>query len=189
MIVKVCGITTEEDLRVCVEAGANALGFNFYSKSPRYITGEQADVLTRSVPDGILKVGIFVNESPDQVAALAAQARLDVVQLHGGSTTLRMWRAVPAGQPLEDPGAEAFLIDTPSRTEHGGTGRTFAWSLASGHAGKRIILAGGLDATNVFSAIQAVHPWGVDACSRLESSPGRKDPHKVRDFIQAALNL
>ena len=196
-MVKVCGITTEEDALFSVEAGATAIGFNFYSKSPRYITTDKAKLIIEHLPVSAMRVGVFVNESPANIAAIAAEVRLDVVQLHGDTInysdaaleTLRIWLALKPGTPMDDPQAEAYLIDTPSETLHGGTGQTFDWALASGHEDKLIVIAGGLDASNVRAAIEAAQPWGVDACSRLESSPGRKDPQKVRDFIQAALNL
>ena len=138
------------------------------------------------------KVGIFVDEEAAHIAAVAAETGLDVVQVHGlhalPPPDLRLWRALPAGSSLAGLEAEAFLIDTPSRTLPGGTGRTFDWSLAR-YPGRRVIVAGGLDASNVQDAIRAASPWGVDACSRLELYPGRKDPEKVKEFIQAARNL
>jgi phosphoribosylanthranilate isomerase len=106
---------------------------------------------------------------------------------------LRVWRAFQVNEKftsgmLDDSAAEAFLLDSPSLLLHGGTGQTFDWSAAR-NPGKRIVLAGGLDASNVRIAIEQAQPWGVDACSRLESVPGRKDPLKVQNFIKAALNL
>jgi len=192
MMIKICGITNEEDALLAADSGASAIGFNFYSKSPRYIEPEAARRIGGQLPAGLLKVGVFVDGDPNRVAELAA---LDVVQLHGSASAsgIRIWRAhhVDASftaASLDDESAEAFLLDTPSQTLHGGTGETFDWIRARG-LNKRIILAGGLDASNVRAAINAADPWGVDACSRLESAPGRKDPRKVRDFIQAALNL
>jgi phosphoribosylanthranilate isomerase len=194
MMVKICGITTREDALAAAEAGASALGFNFYAKSPRYIAPEAAGEIGALLPGNILRVGVFVNESPAFVAAASAAAGLNVVQLHGGAGGgIRVWRACRVDEAfgadsLDDPSAEAFLLDTPSANLHGGTGRTFDWNIARG-TGKRIILAGGLDASNVRLAIETAKPWGVDACSRLESSPGRKDARKVREFVKAALYL
>ncbi len=192
MIVKICGVTTLEDAAVAVEAGASAIGFNFYRRSPRFITPEAAREIGQSLPAGVLKVGIFVDEDGQAASSIAG---LDVAQLYGSASAgnLRRWRACRVGpdftaESLEDQVAEAFLLDAPSAALHGGTGKTFDWTLARG-LGKRIILAGGLDASNVHDAIAAAEPWGVDACSRLESSPGRKDPQKVREFVKAALNL
>jgi phosphoribosylanthranilate isomerase len=194
-MVKICGVTTLEDALLAAEAGAAALGFNFYPKSPRYIEPADARRIGDRLPAGVLKVGVFVDEPPDAVRAIALEAALDVVQLHGSAKAdgLRVWRAcrVTAGfeeSSLNDDAAEAFLLDTPAPGLHGGTGQTFDWSAARGLK-KRIILAGGLDASNVHEAIQTAQPWGVDACSRLESAPGRKDPRKVREFIEAALKI
>ncbi len=196
MIVKICGITHREDALAAAEAGASALGFNFYLGSPRYVTPEAAAAIIGSLPAAVWKVGVFVNESPQQVAAVAASAGLEVVQLHGDAVFpagLRVWRAVPVGPQfrLEQlaawPQAEAFLLDAASPDRHGGTGQTFPWEVARGAAHK-VILAGGLDADNVREAIRAARPWGVDACSRLERTPGRKDHARVARFIAAALS-
>lgn len=186
MMVKVCGITNLEDALAAAGAGATALGFNFYPPSPRYLAPEQAAPILAALPDGIVKAGIFVNESGEEIAS---RLRLDVVQLHGAARApagFRIWRAVPAGDLLDDPDAEAFLVDTPSGAQYGGTGHTFDWSILRGTR-KRVILAGGLDASNVRRAVETVHPWGVDACSRLESRPGIKDHQKMAAFVQAAL--
>lgn len=195
MMVKICGITSREDALAAAEAGAAALGFNFYSKSPRCLTREAAAPILAVVPAAVWKVGIFVNEPGERVAAVAGALGLDVVQLHGAvepPAGLRVWKAVRVGtefhpSQLEAFRAEAFLLDSASDELYGGTGKTFDWALARG-ADRKVILAGGLDETNVREAIRAARPWGVDACSRLESSPGRKDHHKVARFIAAALS-
>lgn len=183
-IIKICGITNEEDARVALEAGANALGFNFYPRSPRFIAPDRAREIMKALPGTFLKVGVFVNSTDD----IAAQIPLDVLQLHGNCPAdghHRIWRAIRAGDHPDDSVAEAYLMDTPGE-EFGGTGKTFDWTLAAGSSA-RIILAGGLDAANVAEAIQAAQPWGVDACSRLESKPGKKDSKRVREFVHAAL--
>ena len=197
MMVKICGITNREDAQAAVDAGASALGFNFWRDSPRYISPTGASLITENLPGTILKVGVFVDETPDVIAKIALQAHLDVAQLHGDSEcpALRQWRACFVSEALDvdflsDPDAEAFLLDTASAELRGGTGRTFRWSLArdaAGRMGKKIVIAGGLDADNVQTAIAEAQPWGVDACSRLESSPGRKDHVKMQMFIRAAL--
>ena len=190
MMVKICGITTAEDARAAVEAGASALGFNFWSGSPRYIRPERAAEIMRLLPEGVLRVGVFVNESAAAIEEIARSAPLDIAQLHGrcgNPRGLRLWKAVAAGsEQASADGIEAWLIDTPAGDRHGGTGQTFDWALASGLQG-RIILAGGLDAENVRAAIARARPWGVDACSRLESAPGKKDLAKMRAFLSAAL--
>ncbi len=196
MMVKICGITNRDDARAAVEGGASAIGLNFYEKSPRYVPPEQARAILEETPRGVLKVGVFVNAAPEQAAAAATQLGLDVVQIHGESAMapagLRVWRGVRVMPgfdvvTLEAMDAEAFLLDTPSETLYGGTGRSFDWSLARG-ARRPVILAGGLDETNVREAIEAARPWGVDACSRLESAPGRKDHGKMARFLKAALS-
>jgi phosphoribosylanthranilate isomerase len=190
MVVKICGITNRDDALAAVEHGATALGFNFYPKSPRYVEPAEAARLIEELPPDVWKVGVFVNEPEEKVSAIAAQAHLDIVQLHGDAcaTGVRTWRALPVKadfrlEQLSSSTAEAFLLDAPSATLYGGTGETFDWSRVAG-SGKRIILAGGLDASNVGKAIRVARPWGVDACSRLESSPGRKDHTKMAQFLK-----
>ena len=198
MMVKICGITNREDALAAVEGGAAALGFNFYPKSPRYIAPKDAARLAEGLPASVLKVGVFVNEPAGRIKEIAALAGLDVAQLHGDERpgtlpqNLRVWKAFRVDSSLEPAlldayPAEAFLLDTPSAGLFGGTGLTFDWTLAKG-TGRRIILAGGLDASNVREAIRTARPWGVDASSRLESAPGRKDHKKMIEFIQAALS-
>jgi phosphoribosylanthranilate isomerase len=192
-LVKICGITSEEDARVSIEAGANALGFNFYPKSPRFITAERATQIIERVPGDYLKVGVFV--ASEGTASLAGfppyAAKLDVIQLHGEISGIqlpggyRIWRAIAASAPAPAGEFEALLLDSLT-PRYGGSGKAFDWNLARGRS-QRVILAGGLHAGNVAEAVRTAHPWGVDACSRLESSPGKKNPKRVRDFVQAAL--
>ncbi len=194
MMVKICGITNLEDAQTAVEAGASALGFNFYPRSPRAIGTKAAKEITSTVPPGILKVGIFVNEPPETIKNVMSEAGLDIAQVIGeGSPAARVWKVYRVDEDfspgqLDGSTVEAFLLDTPSASQYGGTGHTFPWSRAR-IAGKRIVIAGGLGPDNVAAAIQESRPWGVDACSRLERSPGRKDPAKVRAFITAAFSL
>jgi phosphoribosylanthranilate isomerase len=193
MIVKVCGITSESDAHAAMEAGANALGFNFWSGSPRYLPVEAAAAFVPRLT-GAVKVGVFVDTPAAEVAHVAARLELDVAQLHGSAyppAGVRYWRAVSVragfdSSSLKDDAAEAYLLDAPAGELHGGTGRTFDWNLVRAST-RRIVLAGGLDASNVALAIATVRPWGVDACSRLESSAGKKDNRKVAAFVQAAL--
>ncbi len=188
-IIKICGITNENDALTAVEAGANALGFNFYSKSPRFISLETARRIAFRLPDGVLKVGVFVEPSEEELKLAIDHVPLDVVQLHGKhvpSVAHRTWRALPAAQasPGESLVAEAILLDAQT-SQHGGSGQTFDWKLAT-RFWQPVILAGGLDSTNVAEAIEIARPSGVDACSRLESIPGTKDPTRVRSFVRAA---
>jgi len=182
MMVKVCGITRREDAEAAVAAGASALGFIFYPKSPRYVEPARAAKLAQDLD--IWKVGVFVDETAASIEAVMRAAKLDVAQIYGGTAPAgaRVWRAFrmqPGGGALamDDP-AEAILLDGPSN------GISWKWE---GPAYEKVIVAGGLDASNVAEAIRVVRPWGVDASSRLESSPGVKDHNKVRQFVEAAL--
>jgi phosphoribosylanthranilate isomerase len=211
MILKICGITDQEDATAAVEGGANAIGFNFYPPSPRYITPERAAEI--GTPAGVRRVGVFVNEARERVEEVARMAALGVAQLHGDETLaeypagLAVWKAarVTAGFDLsqyDDCPAEALLLDGPAAEMYGGSGKNFDWSLAAKEKTKKadgptnavgtpvrstkIILAGGLDSSNVARAIALARPWGVDACSRIESAPGKKDLKKMRAFLEAA---
>jgi len=194
MIVKVCGITNAEDAAAAMDDGANAIGFNFYAPSPRYIAPERAaEILSAS---GVRRVGVFVNEARARVEEIARIAGLDVAQLHGDEAAseypanVAVWKGarVGAGFSLSnfaDTPAEALLLDGPAGELYGGAGASFDWQLAR-TAMRRIILAGGLDASNVEKAVTLAHPWGVDACSRIESAPGKKDHKKMLEFVRAA---
>jgi phosphoribosylanthranilate isomerase len=194
VILKICGITNAEDAARACEAGATALGFNFHARSPRYIVPEIAAAIP--TPDGVRRVGVFVNEPPESVERVARLARLTVVQLHGDEqpadfpASLTVWKAARVVPGFDSSGfldypIEALLLDGPAGASYGGSGRSFAWALAS-TCRQRIILAGGLDASNVAQAIAEAHPWGVDACSRIESAPRKKDPLKMTAFLTAA---
>ena len=188
-VIKICGITNEEDARVAVAAGANALGFNFYQQSPRYITPQRAQQIISAVPGEYLRVGVFVNSSRVEIAEAMACAEIDVLQLHGDcarlAAPLRIWKAIRPDSSMEEVGVEAFLMDAPG-DQFGGSGKTFDWRLAAGHS-YRTIIAGGLEAGNVDEAIKSAMPWGVDACSRLELSLGKKDATRVREFVSQAI--
>ncbi len=191
MMVKICGITNREDALAAVEAGASAIGFNFYRESPRYISHTGAAMIGEKIPASVWKVGVFVNESPETIARIVLDAGLDVAQLHGSSEArgVRIWRAMSPVDPVALAlmgDVEAVLIDSPTDTVSGGTGKTWDWTQAP-HLEHKIIIAGGLDASNVQLAIEQAQPWGVDACSRIEKSPGLKDHDKMRKFIAAAL--
>jgi phosphoribosylanthranilate isomerase len=183
-VVKVCGITRREDALAAAEAGASAIGFVFYPKSPRYITPERAADLGAGL--NLWKVGVFVDEPRATVEAAMRAARLDVAQIYGDAPAgVRVWRAIRLPLPegsgaISNLGCEAVLLDGAQN------GVPFDWNLARGITGK-VIIAGGLDSSNVAAVIRATHPWGVDASSRLETSPGVKDRDKVSDFVEAAL--
>jgi phosphoribosylanthranilate isomerase len=183
-MVKICGITRREDAEAAVEAGASALGFVFYPQSPRFVTPERAEELGRGLD--VWKVGVFVDETAASIEAIMRAAKLDVAQVYGGAAPsgTRVWEAIRLNTVTEPrllgSGAEAVLLDGLAN------GQSFDWTLARGVADK-VIVAGGLDASNVAEAIRIVQPWGVDASSRLESSPGVKDHEKMKCFIEAAL--
>jgi phosphoribosylanthranilate isomerase len=187
MFVKICGITNREDAFAAVEAGARALGFIFYPSSPRYVTAEQLRPWIGEIPANIWKVGVFVDEAPELIEQIATQLRLDIAQLHGGETperhprALRIWKAFRVASPemqVPDYPAEAILIDGPA----------YDWSRTA-HFTRPLILAGGLNPGNVREAIARVagKPWAVDVASGVESSPGRKDHARMKQFIEAAL--
>jgi len=184
MIVKVCGITRRVDAVAAVESGASALGFIFYDKSPRYVRPETAAELG----DGLdaWKVGVFVNESPAAIEKIMKTAQLDVAQVYGGDAPegARVWRAFRVDRDWQAGGlphsaGEALFLDGAAN------GISFDWRMAR-DAGEKVVIAGGLDASNVAEAIRIAQPWGVDASSGLESAPGIKDHEKVRRFVHAA---
>jgi phosphoribosylanthranilate isomerase len=193
-VLKICGITNQEDASAAVEGGANAIGFNFYPRSPRYIAPERAAEI--ETPAGVRRVGVFVNEARERVEETARVARLTTAQLQGAESRadypegMAVWKSVNVTPDFDfarcDEGmAEALLLDGPAGALYGGSGKSFDWSLAR-LPGVKVILAGGLDASNVARAIAVARPWGVDACSRIESAPGRKDRKKMREFLEAA---
>lgn len=199
MILKICGITNQEDATAAIQAGATAIGFNFYARSPRYLAPEEAAGIGSA--EGVRRVGVFVNEKRERVEEIVRTARLDVAQLHGDETPAdypaaiepaapAVWKAVRVSgrfdvTDYQDDPAEALLLDGPAAELYGGAGLAFDWSLVRANS-RRIVLAGGLDASNVAAAIEMVRPWGVDACSRIESAPGKKDHRKMNQFLEAA---
>ncbi len=201
--VKICGITNVEDARACVAAGADMLGFNFYSASPRYISREQARDIAAGIPSTITRVGVFVNESVDAIAKTTELANLNSVQLHGdfeatlipalrnllppNVEVIRAFRVSPGFSidPIRDTPADAILLDAFVPGKAGGTGIACDWGVAkeATMTGRAIYLAGGLSPDNVSDAVKQVRPYAVDACSLLESAAGRKDHDRVRQFI------
>ncbi|PYR93531.1 MAG: phosphoribosylanthranilate isomerase [Acidobacteria bacterium] len=197
--VKICGITTAEDALLAAELGASALGFVFWPHSPRYIEPIAARAIVARLPPFITPVGVFVNQPIPTVLAIARFARLGAVQLHGDETAeeyatlpTRVIKALPLRNAQDGGAAGAVpsnamvLLDAYDPVRRGGTGRAVDWSVASAVARHRpVILSGGLHAGNVVDAIAAVHPYGVDASSGIEVSPGRKDPAKLRALFAA----
>jgi phosphoribosylanthranilate isomerase len=203
MHVKICGLTNLEDALAAIESGADLLGFNFYAKSPRYITSDACARIQSTIHNRqskIKTVGVFVNEPPERVAAILEHCGLDLAQLHGDEPpealaalkgrAFKAFRGVGArhaGYAVMGPGAPAFLIDAYSANAYGGTGQTADWPAARAIAAQYpLLLAGGLTPDNVADAIAQVRPWGVDVASGVEAAPGRKDHAKMRTFIQSA---
>jgi phosphoribosylanthranilate isomerase len=205
--IKICGVTTPEDVAACAAAGADAVGVNFHPGSNRYVDPRTAQPLLRSIPSLMTAVGVFVERPFRQVAAMAYQLGLRSVQVHGEPreiadpfpfSLIAAFR-IRDRQSLDEiaiyldrcrasghlPGA--ILLDAFVEGEHGGTGQTAPWELlAEFRPGLPVILAGGLTPDNVAEAIQTVRPSGVDVASGVESSPGRKDPAKVAAFVERA---
>ena len=197
--VKICGITTLDDARMAVDAGADALGFVFYDKSPRCINPVAAANIIAKLPPFIQTVGLFVNEEIGQINWTADFCGLDVVQLHGDETpedcqdvnrrVIKAFRIqnIVSIDPLKKYQVSGYLLDAWSPDAFGGTGRTFNWEVAAAaRQYGRIILAGGLSPDNVAEALQVVKPYAVDVSSGVESAPGKKDAEKVKMFIKRA---
>lgn len=197
--VKVCGITNYQDAMMAVELGVDALGFNFYPRSPRYIEPEEARSIIRKLPPFVVPVGIFANEpTPDELMRRANLARVWCIQLHGDESPefcrqLSRWPVIKAFRigPEFDPSlldayqVSAFLLDAYQEGELGGTGKAIDWDLALRiKRYGRIILAGGLNSSNVAAAIRKVRPYAVDVCSGVEREPGKKDRALLRAFME-----
>ena len=197
--VKICGITRPEDALAACEAGADALGFIFYPKSPRYIPPEDARRIAQKLPPFVSRVGVFVNAPAEEVRRAAQKVGLSAVQLHGDEApeycaeiqtpVVKAFRVLDSADfpyaAYQNAGAAAFLLDAYDPTRRGGTGKTFRWELAREAARRRpVILAGGLRPGNAAEAARAVQPYALDVSSGVESSPGVKDHGKVRAFLR-----
>ena len=215
--VKICGITNPADALAAAAAGADAIGLNFYSKSPRYITAEQAAEVVAVLPPHVARVGVFVNETPERILELAKSLSLDWIQLHGDEpaamlATLAPYRVIRAFRCSSENQEEAFrwlveaahkalmpaaiLLDAFHASQFGGTGKKLDCAIVAQFRERwstmPIILAGGLTLNNVFESIQSSRPNAVDTASGVETSPGKKDADLVRGFVANArdgLNL
>ena len=210
--IKICGITNVSDALAAAEAGADAIGLNFYEKSRRFVDQKTAQQIVAALPSELLKVGVFVNHNQRSIESTASAVGLDAIQLHGDEQSafiavlaknrkvLRALRCTPDinsrlihfVQACKQSGRlpDAFLLDADAGAEYGGTGERADWGLIA-HACESLsevplVLAGGLTPTNVAAGITAVRPAAVDVASGVESSPGKKDHAKLRDFIAAA---
>lgn len=202
--VKICGITNLEDALLAAEYGADMLGFNFYAKSPRYISPENALEIIEKLPKGIGKVGVFVNETQKRLLDIAKLTGIDTFQLHGDETPefvseLRPQTGLPiikamrvaenfATEHAMRYSVDAILLDTYSQNAFGGTGEAFEWqkAIALARNVERLFLAGGLHPDNVADAIRKVGPYAVDVASGVESAKGKKDAAKLKEFIENA---
>lgn len=204
--VKICGVTTPDDLRLCGDAGADAVGINFHPGSPRYVEPRAAAELLRHLPPFVDAVGVFVERPLRQVYAIGYQLGLRGIQWYGprldrddsfpfqlipafrvrDAASLDEVRAAVSACQAAGWRPAAVLLDAFVPDRHGGTGQTALWELLIGFdPGVPVVLAGGLTPENVAEAIRTVRPYGVDVASGVESAPGRKDPDKVRRFIAA----
>jgi phosphoribosylanthranilate isomerase len=204
-LVKICGITNLDDARAAVEAGADALGFNFYPPSPRYISPAYARVLIDQMPPEVLTVGVFVNEeSPGNVLRIAEQAGVKALQLHGDESpeycaalsTHYVIKVFSAASGFSDDQVRKYdvpaaMLDAGDKKTRGGTGRVVDWSVAARvrELVPRLFLAGGLSPQNVSEAIEIVKPYAVDACSLLEDSPRQKNHQLIRAFVTNARSV
>jgi phosphoribosylanthranilate isomerase len=199
-LVKICGITNLNDALAAVAAGADALGFNFYKPSPRYITPQHAREIIEQLPNSMLTVGVFVNEeSPDAVRNIAEESGIRALQLHGDETptycrelavdyyVIKVFAVANRFDPqtVNEYDVKAIMLDTKHNSLRGGTGHVFDWSVAQRLTSTipKLFLAGGLSPENIENAIKTVHPFAVDACSALEDSPGKKNAERMRVFV------
>jgi phosphoribosylanthranilate isomerase len=201
--VKICGITRRDDARAAVAAGAHAIGFVFWPRSPRAIDGSAAREIARLLPAMIVRVGVFVNMPADDVRATVEAVGLDVVQLHGDERVddfrrvgARLLKAIAIDgeaaleAALRLPDDVMPLVDAVDRERKGGTGRPADWGLAARLASARpTVLAGGLSAGNVEDALRAVRPWAIDVSSGVESAPGVKDHAKLQALFARVRGL
>ena len=199
--IKICGLRRAEDVSAAVDADADAIGFNFWTGTKRYIDPLDAAKIIKDLPPAVLPVGVFVDSAPGHILEVAAATGIRAVQLHGEENPeilsaldgFKTIKAIKISERLEPAKLEAFrkadiiLLDRAVNGMVGGTGVTFDWALAA-EAQKyaTILLAGGLNPENVAEAIRRVQPWGVDVASGVENEPGVKDPARIREFIRNA---
>jgi len=195
---KICGITRLEDALVAAECGADALGFVFYKKSPRYVTPAEAALIIEKLPPFVTTVGLFVDASPEQVGDVLDAVPLDLLQFHGGEVEVDCVQysrpyikalAMKPGLDVEAAiahyhSAQGILLDTYDVVLPGGTGKAFDWSKVPKNLSKPIILAGGLNPSNIAQAVSTVQPWAVDVSGGVEESKGKKDHRLIRAFIE-----
>jgi phosphoribosylanthranilate isomerase len=193
MFVKICGITRLEDALAAVDAGANAIGFVFWPKSPRFIDPHRARAIATRLPPFVTPVGLFVDQPREYVMGVASLVRLGVAQLHGDETpefaasiAAPVIRALPIDKAQAWPEGTTLLLDAHDPVQRGGTGRTIDWMAAVAIAARRrVLLAGGLTPDNVADAIAQVRPFGIDVSSGVERAPGVKDHQRIKALFEA----
>jgi phosphoribosylanthranilate isomerase len=210
--IKICGVTNSDDARLVADAGADAIGLNFFSKSRRFVTPAVAKTIVAGLPANITKVGVFVNHSADEIVGIVNHVGLDCIQLHGDEHS-SIISQLPATVPIVRASGssnvqleslavflglsrmlgrtrDSVLIDAASTSEYGGTGRLADWHVIAAYratlAEMPLILAGGLTPDNVADAIAAVRPHGVDVATGVEHEPGRKSAALILQFVDAA---
>jgi len=196
--VKICGITRLEDAMAAVNAGADALGFNFYPPSPRYVEVALAADIIRDLPPFVTTVALFVDADRESIAEVLRETRIDLIQFHGNECpdycaehgrpwikAVRMKDNVDLEKVTADyADAQALLLDAYRPGVPGGTGEVFDWQCIPSGLAERIILAGGLHAGNVSSAVRSVRPYAVDVSGGVEISEGIKDQEKIKQFMR-----
>lgn len=195
--VKICGVRSVEEAEAALDAGADALGFNFWPQSPRYVSPRAAQEVISGLSPVVSLVGVFVNEEAKRIADIASELRLSAVQLHGDESpefcarlaSMKTIKAIRVGQDFDLNVIKRYpvcmvLLDSNIKGSYGGTGQRFDWRIAiEAKQLARIILSGGLNVDNVWEAITHVRPAAIDVCSGVEAEPGRKDLDKLRRFM------
>ncbi|HXJ86406.1 MAG TPA: phosphoribosylanthranilate isomerase [Candidatus Binatia bacterium] len=213
--VKICGMTNLEDTLVAIDAGADAVGFVFYEKSPRCVAVAKAREICSQLPENVERIGVFVNEQEDSICSVVDAAGITGVQMHGDHedphvadlvvarrpeikvlAAVSMNRPNPQGWAMmwHPESVRAFLVDSGNSSKHGGTGNSFDWNAAVPVLNDikklgKVVAAGGLTPANVEKAADVLKPWGVDVVSGVEASPGKKDPEKVRAFVRVVREM
>ena len=200
--IKICGIPCVDDAKAAMNMGADLLGFNFYPRSPRYVTVDQAVAIATKLPAFISLVGVFVNSTREAICAAMEACFLDWIQLHGDETAefcqsfckdaVKVMKAIQVKESGDIDRANAFpvhaiLLDAFHPERYGGTGDTFDWGLIT-HTGKRVFLAGGINPDNVVEAVE-LDMYGIDVCSGIESEPGKKDHEKMQTLFRNIRHL